>query len=118
MITASAPGKVILFGEHAMVYGEMGIATAIGKRAKVTVCELDEPKIVVQSKNLPTEIELSNKEKPHEPITKAARLALSKCSHKGQGLGIEINSEIPWLCSAEISTGSPKPNSKNSAAEA
>ncbi|MDP7282336.1 MAG: mevalonate kinase [Candidatus Undinarchaeales archaeon] len=95
MITASAPGKVILFGEHAMVYGEMGIATAIDKRAKVTVCELDEPKIVVQSKNLPTEIELSNKEKPHEPITQAARLALAKCSHKGQGLGIEINSEIP-----------------------
>jgi|TARA_Y100000310_G_scaffold340553_1_gene436699 mevalonate kinase len=95
MITASAPGKVILFGEHAMVYGELGIATAIEKRAKVTVCELDEPKIVVQSKNLPTEIELLNKDSPREPITKAARLALAKCDKKGQGLGIEINSAIP-----------------------
>jgi len=95
MITASAPGKVILFGEHAMVYGELGIATAIEKRAYVTVCELDEPKIVVQSKNIDTAIELLNNQKPEDPTTKAARLALAKCDKKGQGLGIEINSQIP-----------------------
>jgi len=94
MITASAPGKVILFGEHAMNFGELGIATAIEKRARVTVCELDEPKIVVQVKNSEDEFELLNKEKSTDPVTKAARMALAKTGQKGQGLGIEINSDI------------------------
>ncbi len=37
VITASAPGKVILFGEHAVVYGKLGIAAAIGLRAQSSV---------------------------------------------------------------------------------
>jgi len=35
MVTASAPGKVHLIGEHAVVYGEPAIITAIGKRTYV-----------------------------------------------------------------------------------
>ena len=37
MVTCSAPGKVILFGEHAVVFGEPAMATAIDLRTKVTV---------------------------------------------------------------------------------
>lgn len=36
-VQASAPGKVILFGEHAVVYGKHAIASAIGLRATVTL---------------------------------------------------------------------------------
>ena len=31
-VTASAPGKTILFGEHAVVYGKPAIAAAVDKR--------------------------------------------------------------------------------------
>jgi mevalonate kinase len=42
MVTASAPGKVYLFGEHAVVYGEPAVPCAIERRAQVTVEERDE----------------------------------------------------------------------------
>ena len=37
MIACSAPGKVILFGEHAVVFGEPALAVAINLRTKVRV---------------------------------------------------------------------------------
>jgi mevalonate kinase len=36
MVTSSAPGKVYLFGEHAVVYGEPAVPCAIEQRATVT----------------------------------------------------------------------------------
>ncbi|ERH10853.1 MAG: mevalonate kinase [halophilic archaeon J07HX64] len=37
MVTSSAPGKVYLFGEHAVVYGEPAVPCAIGLRAQAAV---------------------------------------------------------------------------------
>ncbi len=37
MFQASAPGKIILFGEHAVVYNVLGIATAVDMRTAVSV---------------------------------------------------------------------------------
>src|SRR5438552_18381330 len=54
MMAASAPGKLILFGEHAVVFGEPALSTAINLRAEVFVrphrewladgASLDEPR--------------------------------------------------------------------------
>ncbi len=51
MVTASAPGKVYLFGEHAVVYGEPAVPCAIELRAEVTVREREEG-IRVQANDL------------------------------------------------------------------
>ena len=94
MIKASAPGKLILFGEHIVVYGEPAIATALDKRAYVTATELENKKIVVRSKNLGTEIEAPLKGETKDPVVRAAQAALEKTGAK-TGVGIEIDSEIP-----------------------
>ena len=52
MTTASAPGKVYLFGEHAVVYGEPAIPCAIERRARVTVERRDDGSLRVHSDDL------------------------------------------------------------------
>ena len=52
MTTSSAPGKVYLFGEHAVVYGEPAVPCAIERRARVTVEARDDSQIRVQAKDL------------------------------------------------------------------
>ncbi|KAA9398669.1 mevalonate kinase [Haloarcula sp. CBA1130] len=42
MVTSSAPGKVYLFGEHAVVYGEPAVPCAIERRVHVTATEIDQ----------------------------------------------------------------------------
>ena len=41
--TASAPGKLILFGEHAVVYGHPAIATTVDLQTTVTLRERPGP---------------------------------------------------------------------------
>ena len=46
---ASAPGKVILFGEHFVVYGVKAILCAINKRVTVTAEKIEGEKISIKS---------------------------------------------------------------------
>jgi mevalonate kinase len=52
MVTASAPGKVYLFGEHAVVYGEPAVPCAIERRAHVTVEPRSDARVRVQADDL------------------------------------------------------------------
>ncbi len=52
MTVSSAPGKVYLFGEHAVVYGEPAVPCAIERRARVTVNRREDDRLRVQADDL------------------------------------------------------------------
>ena len=118
-IITSAPGKTILFGEHAVVYDKIGIACAIDKRCFVRVSFTPEDNIFIEAKNLNLRQSLS-KEKLFEKysllnnlIKEKNFLKLKELTKKEkllpsffvianilkkygfEGLKVEIASEIP-----------------------
>ena len=93
---ASAPGKVILFGEHFVVYGVKAILCAIDKRITVTSEKTQSKKISIKSNIDYLELEpnkpLSEINSPLKPFYFLADKML-----QNQNIGIEINieSDIP-----------------------
>ncbi len=51
-IRVSAPGKVTLFGEHAVVYGEPAIAAAIDKRVRVEAFKRADGNVRIEARDL------------------------------------------------------------------
>jgi mevalonate kinase len=104
-VTASAPGKAILFGEHSVVYGKPAIAVAVDRRARVTIQKQDETednKIEVKVKNpyLSGIIDLKNdrilleNKKNEIGILDFIFKSLKKVNPEG-GLMITVDLEIP-----------------------
>ena len=104
-ITVSAPGKLMLFGEHAVLYGRPCIVTAVGQRMKAIVELIDKPEFQL---NAP-DVEVKTYKKPMDQlglgdIPKGARFveiaAKNFISHTRPGLtrlaGIKVttNSEF------------------------
>jgi mevalonate kinase len=86
MVTASAPGKVILFGEHAVVYGEPAIAGAINKRIYVTTEKRPDGELNISSAH-----ELKD---GYPYVRKAVGLTFEYLG-KECGVDIKIDSEFP-----------------------
>ncbi len=86
MVTASAPGKVILFGEHAVVYGEPAIAAAIDKRIFVSVEERSNESIEISS---------THELRDGYPYVKAAAEITFEYLGSRRGLDISIDAEFP-----------------------
>jgi mevalonate kinase len=59
MITASAPGKLMLFGEHAAVYGYPCIVTAVGERMTVAI-EKTEDGIIIDAPQVKNTVFVEN----------------------------------------------------------
>ena len=93
---ASAPGKVILFGEHFVVYGVKAILCSINKRVTVTAEKTSERKISINSKIGKLELEpdksISEINSPLKPFYYLANKAVE---NKDTGIHIQIDSEIP-----------------------
>lgn len=58
-ISVSAPGKIHLLGEHAVVYGKPAILTAVDKRCVVRISPTDDSTIKVSSANLDSSVTIS-----------------------------------------------------------
>jgi len=105
-VTASAPAKVILFGEHFVVYGEPAIVLAIDKRVYANVELREDKRLYLRSVNLNLagyfengtfKIEQGNAREARlkfEPLKLTAEKVLEIYGQK-VGLDIEVNSTVP-----------------------
>lgn len=102
---ASAPGKVILLGEHFVVYDAPALATAIGLRARAVANSLDEKVVSLQSEDLGVAGVFRNGEyKPRiggragekvlTPIYASIGALLDKYEAK-DGVHLNLHSDIP-----------------------
>ena len=95
---ASAPGKVILFGEHFVVYGAKAILCSIDKRIKVTSQVIDERRIKINSDlgniEVDTDSSSNNSINLMKPFVYLATRTLKKFKKNG-GIEIKIESDIP-----------------------
>jgi mevalonate kinase len=104
-VVASAPAKVILFGEHFVVYGEPAIVLAIDKRVYATVERRNDKRLHIRSTNLDIAAyfekgafmiekgEGKEAKLKFEPIKLAVERVLENCEEVG--LDVEINSTVP-----------------------
>ena len=95
---ASAPGKIILFGEHFVVHGTKAILAAIDKRVTVTSTFTDNNTIKVNSQlgTLEVPISSSYEEVKNEfrPFVYLANKIINS-NQNVNGLEVTINSDIP-----------------------
>jgi mevalonate kinase len=101
---ASAPGKIILFGEHFVVHGTKAILAAIDKRVTVTSSFADSTSIWVNSElgdiEVPVDTPPEEVESEFRPFVYLANKMItelynSRSDQNTSGLEITINSDIP-----------------------
>ena len=95
---ASAPGKIILFGEHFVVHGTRAVVGAINKRVTVTSEKNDTATISITSSlgksAIPITEEVETVEKKFRPFFFIAKEVISDHNFQN-GINIEIESDIP-----------------------
>jgi len=93
---ASAPGKIILFGEHFVVYGIKAVLCAINKRVTVTAEKANGNKISIKSNIGNLELD-PNKliSEINSPLKPFYYLADRMIKNQNTGIDIKVESDIP-----------------------
>ena len=95
---ATAPGKIILFGEHFVVHGTHAVVCAINKRVSVTSETNDTAAISIESSlgkaAIPITEDVDTVEKKFRPFFFIAKEVISDHNFKN-GINIKIESDIP-----------------------
>lgn len=95
---ASAPGKVILFGEHFVVYGGKAVLCAINKRITVESELIKSQKIEIDSELGATKVSrdepIQNVDVVFRPVVYIAQKILGRFNFSS-GIRVSIRSEIP-----------------------
>lgn len=96
MTTASAPGKIILFGEHAVVYGRPALAVPVTQvQADVEVSDSDRPGIRLDAPDIDLHAELNSLPSDHPLAAVIHNLFFSLGLSPFPALYIKVASTIP-----------------------
>ncbi len=97
MTTATAPGKIILVGEHAVVYGRPALAVPVWEvQATATVCDGQPGSgLTLHARDLGRTFTLDNPQHHNEPLIVAARLALARLALDSPNWQVDLHSTIP-----------------------
>jgi len=95
---ASAPGKIILFGEHFVVHGTMAILGAINKRVTVISDKNETQNISIKSSlgenSIPISESVENVDSMFKPFFFIAKKIINE-NNFSNGIDIDIQSDIP-----------------------
>ncbi|MGI0090492.1 MAG: mevalonate kinase [Nitrososphaerales archaeon] len=93
-ISASAPGKIIITGEHFVVHGSYAVAAAINKRVRVSISEMKNGESCIVSQN--SRSSLKNDDGRFQAARKVAQEVLERYGKiREGGIELEISSDIP-----------------------
>jgi mevalonate kinase len=92
MIRVSAPAKIILFGEHAVVYGQPALAVPVSSLRAEAVAEFHHDKLTIIARDLDNKIITFDGE---DPLAESIRLTLQKLNIEAPQAKITVQSNIP-----------------------
>lgn len=93
--TATAPGKIILFGEHAVVYARPAIAVPVFQvRAQATIAPRQDARVVIDARDVQRVYDLDTAP-ADDPLAAIIRITCARLNVAPQNFSVTICSTIP-----------------------